>query len=415
VYLYYFGKFLEDHGIGPDGVFHRVTKEDLESDEVHRSLSAEEFYQMRLNDLERKDRRDRQRVERVVKGYLTYLSEEENWATSTCANMYGAIKSFFKAQGEEFRIDSEDKPKGQKNGSHIMDADQIKWIYNNVPWQYKKRNQAIILLLKDSGLRISDVSKLNVEHYEETKPCISPDEHEKFLAFNEALVTQKNKILAYVRLGPESVKALEDYKKERIDQGTWRTNKPLFIMDNGQRLGKKAISMIIFRLCEKKGEKKLSAHSLRKFHRTMLEAGKFPEKWIPKLQGKIGDTYVRPEELPGDELTKEYMKAYDKLRIFGVPSEKEKRMESELEKLRAELKNAREEKASEIDSLRKEMQIHDQQADEAIKRLDRMYQRMMGYLMKDKANIQIDQGITGVPEIDATTIEERKKRATSKG
>ena len=79
---------------------------------------------------------------------------------------------------------------------------------------------------------------------------------------------------------------------------------------------------------------RLSAHSLRKFHTTALEAEMNPH-WIAKLQGKsVGNSmgpYSQPEVEP-DKLTKAYMAAYDELRVFG-PSEEEARRDAEIVKL----------------------------------------------------------------------------------
>ena len=64
---------------------------------------------------------------------------------------------------------------------------------------------------------------------------------------------------------------------------------------------------------KKEGHTKLSHHSLRKFHRTALEAV-IPESYVKRLQGKATDTYIQPK-ITG-ELTQAYIQHYDVLMIF---------------------------------------------------------------------------------------------------
>jgi hypothetical protein len=177
---------------------------------------------------------------------------------------------------------------------------------------------------------------MNYSHYKQAST--EYDGREQFKVF-QPMRTQKTKSFAYVHVGPESIAALDSYLKERTDKGESLSNtSPLFLGIDGNRLTPKGISLLLARMASKiedRNGKKISAHSLRKFHTTMLESA-MPRSWIAKLQGKkIMDSmgvYSQPEKTEG-ELTRAYMKSYDRLRIF-----KEKH---ELTKVREEVESTK--------------------------------------------------------------------------
>ena len=87
---------------------------------------------------------------------------------------------------------------------------------------------------------------------------------------------------AYIHLGPESVKLIDEYLQSRREEvETLAPNRPLFIqhkktravLERGDRLTKNAFTGMFDRLKKwlpNEGQK-ISAHSLCKFHRTRLE------------------------------------------------------------------------------------------------------------------------------------------------
>ncbi|GAH99941.1 unnamed protein product, partial [marine sediment metagenome] len=58
---------------------------------------------------------------------------------------------------------------------------------------------------------------------------------------------------------------------------------------------------------------KISAHSFRKFHRSMLEGAGMPEAWVKKLQGKAASVYSQPEKT--GHFTGKYIQWYHALRL----------------------------------------------------------------------------------------------------
>lgn len=331
-YRLYLRRFLERWGVTPDGL-----------------------YEMRLSDLKSDDPRDRKRVENMIKVQMSEM-KRAGAAASTCRNVWKAVRCFFEAQGLDLKLKAKDKPQGQYNGQKLVLADQIREMHDACGWEFKKRNRALLLFLKDSGLRVSDVAALNIEDYEGTVTKYN-DAGEAFKVF-EPINTRKTGSLAYVVIGPESVNALEEYLSERRAKEEIEPDAPIFVNRSGKRFKQQALSAVFFRLRDKLGleGRSVSAHSLRKFHTTMLEAA-MPRTWIAKLQGKtVRDSmgvYSQPELLPG-ELTQAYMKAYNRIRVFGAVAVKREDLEARDEEIMSQSHRVQE-LEEEVERLRVEL------------------------------------------------------------
>jgi len=299
------------------------------------NLTPSELYEMRLSDSKSDDPRDAKRIERMV---MTQMNEiiEEGWSSQKAVQFRNAVSSFFEAQGMPLQWRKKDRPKGESNGSRVALVSHIKSMYDNAGHYLKQRNRAILFALKDSGLRISDLCTLTVGYYRDLIPM--KNEHgEVFKVFLEPTQTVKMKINAYVHLGPEAVTEIDRYLEEREESGERLTPEaPLFLNNDDGPLTERAIKNVFDRWkkwLDKRGQK-VSAHSLRKFHRTRLEGAGMAEGWVKRLQGKSASVYSHPEQT--GELTKAYMSSYDRLRVFGqtVPVERIEEQAEEIEKLR---------------------------------------------------------------------------------
>lgn len=294
-------------------------------------VEPEELYSMRVEDLKSEDTRDHNRIERMVK---TQMSEmlSAGFSASTARGIMKAMKSFFESQDLMLRFKRKDNPRGIAQGSRAVTIEIIVEMHDNMVFRYKIRNRALLLGLKDTGLRISDLAALNVGDYLRSKIVLN-EAKEAFKVFEGPKETQKMKIPAYIHLGPESVAAIDEYLQSRRDKGEDLTpDRPLFtqpkrtkkVIETGDRITKNAFTGIFERLKKwlpNKGHK-ISAHSLRKFHRTRLEGAGMPESWVKKLQGKKASVYSQPEYT--GELTQKYIDCYDALRIFGEQASAQK-------------------------------------------------------------------------------------------
>ena len=255
-------------------------------------------------------------------------------AAATAKTLKNAVSLFFVSVDLPLIMKIRNTPNGDAVGQKMMRADQQRELLDSLNRFNKKRNTAILVTLKDGGWRVSDNQILTVENYLNAE-IFTNAAGEQFRVFNPAL-TEKCKIRGILHLGPESCIAIDAYLEERREKGLIDGYPTLFINRSHKAFTKDTMTGMISQQCRLLGPKfnKLSAHSLRKFHRSMLLDAGVPSSWIDKYQGKKTDTYARPGEIsaPDDlnKLTARYIEAYDALRIFGLSKEtKEKLREAE--------------------------------------------------------------------------------------
>jgi len=301
-----------------------------------RGLTCEGLYALIVEGRENGEPRDQTEVEDLILDYMDAMVGK-GYAPATARMFLCAVRSFAKANKVDLRISPEDIPKGRGVGSRIVEAADIAEIYDKMPYHpayplNRGRNRGILLTLKDAGLRIGDVARLDVKDFEDAD--FKEFGGEEFCEF-DPIITQKLKVPATVILGPESIGAIREYLKKR---GA-RRGEPLFTMDGGERVTGGAITSFFKRQKTKLDRgKRVSAHSMRKFHQTMLEF-RVPKNWVAKLQGrKIGDStaaYSHPEDLPG-ELIRAYADSYNRLRVFDAVATRD-----EVEKLQRTIEEQR--------------------------------------------------------------------------
>jgi len=291
-------------------------------------LTADELYKTRLDDLRSPDPRDHNQMERLVKTQMAEM-KRSGMAASTCRMLNKAVNFFFESQGLDLKVKAKDKPKGEAKGKRMMKSEEIRTLWDS-PGTFRLRNRGLLTFGKDGGLRVGDIAAQNVGHYTEaeTKHNLDGEPFKVFKPFE----TLKEGIIAHIHIGPEAVEVIDAYLEYRRGRGeTLSKGSPLFVVGlSGQsdanlapirRYTREQLSHFFRHWRDRCGlPQEVSGHSLRKFHLTMLQTARVPDTWIAKLQGKSTKTafgvYSQPEELPG-ELTRAYIGAYDKLRIFG--------------------------------------------------------------------------------------------------
>lgn len=292
------------------------------------SWTHEDLFRIQLED-EREaitgDGRSQKRVVSKLRKYMS-LRTEEGLAAGTIEIVYKAVRLFMSANGRNFEIMAKDRPKVRYQGQRIISGSQIVELLENVSSRNKRRNIALVLLAKDSGLRVSDIAALNVEGILDARKHLVNDE--PFLELNP-VETMKMGEIAYTVLGPESVRAVSRYIGDR-ESG------PLFLNEAGGRISRTSISQALHRLSKfLKDSRKISAHSLRKYFVTSLQASGMSDEWIKLLMGKAADVYSQPH-LDGS-LLRAYIEKYDSLRVYGT-ADTNKRVET-LEKEISEIKD----------------------------------------------------------------------------
>jgi len=95
---------------------------------------------------------ERNQVENLVRKYIKHL-EENNFSYVTMKITFSAIRSFFKKNGLPLNLDESDMPRGESLGGSITPTkEQIRKVYE----RGSDRMKALIMFLKDSGLRVGD-------------------------------------------------------------------------------------------------------------------------------------------------------------------------------------------------------------------------------------------------------------------
>lgn len=290
--------------------------------------TPEEFFEAYKLECESPDSRDIGTTATQVKTFMKQL-EDKGYSKNYTKTVLNSVRSFLTRMNLlPLKVNGLKKarPKERKAAT----PEEIRTLINST--HYSKRNIGIILVAKDSGLRVSDIPSIQIKHISKAM-----DKGLQFHCFD--LQTKKEGVWAQVVLGPESLKAIKDILEERERLGiTVDPDSYLFISKvrqvNAEKIDGNTISYFISRLCEKTGLSEISAHSLRRFHTTACQYGGIDSLWIKKMQGKALDEsmngYVKPTP---PMLLEKYESAYPKLSIFGGRVEK-----SVVNGLRSELK-----------------------------------------------------------------------------
>ena len=248
------------------------------------------------------DLRENQILEGKVRAFIQHL-EDKGYSISTRKLVYAAVLSFFKCNLYPLKMMSQDRPNGEAWGSRIPEKEEIVRMVNAAK---SRSHRAVILVLKDSGLRISDVVRLRWATIE--------DLNNGFWSWK--VLTRKRKVQATCFIGPEATEALTqlERKHERIF--------PVNVA---------GLSHAIVEIAKAAGLKDVSGHGLRKFFNVELQAARIPKEWRYQMMGKKTSVY---DENRLTKLFNAYREAYGYLRIYGAP---------ELTELKTTVDNLREE------------------------------------------------------------------------
>lgn len=266
-------------------------------------MDAEALYALHKGYLEGGDPRNSRVVPRMV-AQCAQRMVDEGYAPGTARNMAHAVVSFMQAQSLAFPLRLRDLPPVSFRGRDVVPAEVMReWYHICHGMWFTHRNQALIMVSKDTGLRASDVARISVE---DVLTGEARDENGSVFRVFRPFTTKKTGGVAYIHWGPEAEDAVQRYLDGRVAG-------PLFIDAMGKRLSAYSIVNLFQRLAARTEKGRHSHHSMRKFHRTALEAV-MPESYVKKLQGKATDPYIHPEQT--GELTRAYIKNYDALRVF---------------------------------------------------------------------------------------------------
>jgi integrase len=280
--------------------------------------TPDELIVQRQQDLLNPDMKIQRRIESLFLAFIAQ-KKKDDYSIATQQVIFASIRSFFEIHYFPLRMRKGDYPKGDSDGVRRATKEAILKVLNDSRAKNKQAEKAMILFLKDCGLRISDARRLNFKDISKQL-----ENGETFIQIN--IITKKTKLLAKTFVGPEAVEALKDYleirKKgtERVEPETITGDSPLFrTWENGKvkRIERTSFSSLITQKFNRAGEKRMSAHSLRKKLQTDLEKAGVNSNWIDQILGHALINSRDAYSLPTDEELKEaYVKAYQHIRVL---------------------------------------------------------------------------------------------------
>lgn len=311
-YLHYFNGFINFVKKSPDELREMKYKENMEAKPWERN-----------------------RVENMLREYLKTL-EEKNMTCSTQNLALASIRSFFDAQGMPLFMKREDKPVGCAFGSKALTTEEIRQTKNAAE---HLRDKALILFLKDSGLRESDAAKLKWKDFK--------DYGEGFWGFQ--IQTKKKGIKARGFIGSDATELLNVYKRKRLE-GTQKLppeknidENPVFALlgDPAKAVSSSRMSGTIGTIINLAQIENASAHGLRKFWEQNIHV-EHPA-YQKQMNGRALDSVERAYYwLETEKLLELYRRNYHNLRIeqsdFKEVEDRIRRdYEREIEKLQSQL------------------------------------------------------------------------------
>lgn len=303
----------------------------------HMGLDHEDLYEMHLANWKSDDPRDFYEVARKLRNYVRKRVEVEGLSTSHANQHVKAVKFFFRALNVPFDMNGN---KGITVVSELKDSPSQDEVRRLVLAARHPRNLAVIMALKDSGLRVSDVVQLNVGDV---------DLSDEFCVIELRQHKDRGRTggrHAYPCLGYEAVDAVKDWLRWRREhEGEYGLGDPLFTDIRGEgsldnRMSGESVTQVVLRTAAIAGLQGVSAHSLRRFHTTQL-TGAMAESFIALVQGrKIRDTrarYVRPK---AEALLEAYRKAYPNLVVLFDPREEQRKMTEKMNAMIVDLQKS---------------------------------------------------------------------------
>lgn len=267
------------------------------------------------------------KIQRTHESYfLDFLKhlKDKGYSNGTLQVAHASVRSFYEMHYIPLRTRRKDYPKSTPNGTRRATTPlTIKMLEQYKP-QNKTTFKALVMTLKDTGLRVTDLMNLNCN-------TILENWNKTLIPFT--VVTEKTGYLAKTFIGSDAITALKEYIQDRRNGSRKRKpenitkDSPLFVnWKNRKRMTRQNASTIIRNAFLKIGERKLSPHSFRKKLQTDLEKAGMPTNWIDQVLGhqliNSRDAYSLPTD---QELQEAYKKTYPTIQL--IPTKQQEQTE----------------------------------------------------------------------------------------
>lgn len=241
----------------------------------------------------------------VIRGYLGYLHKKNK--KSTVARKLSALRSFFRylvkhGAVQENPVDMILTPKQDKNIPVYLPVDDMFRLLDSMETDtlLGLRNRALFETLYSSGIRVSELSGMDVDDIDFDTGIIR--------------VRGKGRKERMVPIGRKAVGTIKDYRQRLADEAgvNIEKNGPLFLNKNKGRLTARSIARILDKLARESGLSiPISPHALRHTFAThMLDAGADLRAVQELLGHKSLSTTQRYTHVSIDRLMETYDKAH---------------------------------------------------------------------------------------------------------
>jgi site-specific recombinase XerD len=280
------------------------------------NTTADKLLQQRMEHLKHDDIKVQRTVESYFLQFLKDLKKKREYENGTLQVVFASIRSFFEMNYVPLRTRRKDYPKNTPNGVRRATNKAIMKVLTENKPRNKETFKALLMAFKDTGLRVIDLLGLNCD-------VILENLDKEIIQIT--IKTEKTGYIAKTFLGKDAIDAFKEYFEARskgsrkIEPEKLTGNSPLIrTWEKGRvkRMSRMGASTIIRNAFLAVGEKKMSAHSLRKQLQTDLERAGVNSNWIDQILGheliNSRDAYSLPTD---EELKEAYQNAYHAIQI----------------------------------------------------------------------------------------------------
>jgi site-specific recombinase XerD len=218
--------------------------------------------------------------------FMSFVSNNRNNSSYARARKVASLKSFFnylftKAKLIDVNPTSElESPKITKRLPKYLDVEESRQLLSSIDGKYSERDFAIITLFLNCGLRLSELTSINISNIRNnTLTVIGKGNKERYIPLNDACI---NAINSYISVRP--VKGLKD-------------KDALFISERKSRISKVTVQYIVKKYIKSSGldPKRYSTHKLRHTAATLMY--KYGHVDIRALQELLGHESISTTEI----------------------------------------------------------------------------------------------------------------------
>lgn len=303
----------------------------LQNDDLNSPQNESEASESKEHDLkENQDDDERERLRTLSRDYIAYLTTRQ-FSKSSIARKTASIQSFFKFLTKEQYLPQQgvamkfQRPKLPKKLPEFLSPEEINHLSQaaaqSEAYPYAKRNQAIIKLLFSSGIRVSELTSLDIQDLDwenaefrvlgkggKERVCFMSDE-----AIQALIHYQQNERGLLIEQYYESQtvtktksRVLSTKSKQTLLIGP--ESGPLFLNRNGTRLTPRSVHRMLIKLAEDANiHKKIYPHIFRHSFATHLLNHNVDLRVVQEL---LGHASIRSTQIYTHVTTERLKKAY---------------------------------------------------------------------------------------------------------